>query len=133
MTELQEGKVYTALRVRSGANDAHGHWELIAVRDSKGKNEVTIYTRNIPSGVKEGQKFNLERIHRLKFGYKQDRDNRWQPQVTIDGTVKPIESEYDAYYGDEPGVKQSEKNPWDDVKVDDDLPWNDMAADELPL
>lgn len=114
---------YTALRHRCGNNDKTGQWELIATRDEKGNNEITIWTTNIPCGVEEGQSFQIDEIQSVQCGMKKDASGVWRPNVAINAKVSLVKSEFDSdsAFGDD-----------DPFGNDDGCPWNDMDGD-LPL
>ena len=125
MTELTVGQNYTAKKVIRGAS-AKGDWEMIAVRDYRDKNEIAIWARNRPSGVVEGQQFNVVAIHQVKWGFRKDKSERWQPSCTCEATVKPIVSEFDTDITGQGGVN------WEELKASEgDDPWADIA--DLPL
>lgn len=122
-TMVEKGMNYTAQRVRSGSSPK-GQWELISVVDNRGKNPITVYVRNMPCGVVEGQKFNVEELFSVKYGFKKDKFEKWQPSISCEATVHPIASEYDTEI-----LGQGDVN-WTELQAGDD-PWADIA--ELPM
>lgn len=115
MNKVEAGNIYTAAKQRSGETQ-RGAWELIAVTNERGKEEVTIFTRNIPSGVVEGQQFLVKEIHSATFRFRKDQNERWQPNISIEATVQPITSEFG----------EDSSSPWDSINATDgDLPWDD--------
>ena len=124
MTELEVGQVYTARLVRSGSSP-RGQWEVITVSDKRQKCDVAIFPRNIPTGVIEGGQFKLVEILKMKNGFRKDKNDRWQPSVTCDAILEPIESEFDT------GLTGVDDVNWDDLAAAGDDPWADIA--ELPM
>lgn len=123
MTVIEAGKNYVAKKQRIGTS-SRGDWELIAVADGRDRNEIQIYANNRPSGVKEGQQFNVERIVQVRWGWRRDRNEKWQPTCSIDAIVHPIESEFDT------GLTGQSDINWEEMKDADD-PWADIA--DLPM
>ena len=124
MTELVKGEVYTAHLVRNGTS-SRGAWEMITVTDERHKNDVVIFPRNCPSGVKEGKKFNLVEIVQIRNGMRKDKNDKWQHNVTCEAIVQPIESEFDT------GLAGQSDVPWDEMASDAGNPWDDLEG--LPL
>lgn len=126
MTSVRQGGNFTAKRCRSGVS-SRGAWELITFSDNNGRNEITIWVMNTPSGVKEGQQFHIDDIIEVKFGMKKNTNDRWQPQCSIDAVVTAIESEFDA------GMSGAGDVNWQELGEADD-PWaNINPEDQLPL
>ena len=123
MTELVEGQNYTAVKKFSGTS-AKGDWEFVAISDKRGKNEIAIFTRNRPCGVEQNQKFNLKTIHSVKWGFKKDKNDRWQPHCSIEATIEPITSEFDT------DITGAGDVNWSEMAAGDD-PWADLA--DIPL
>ena len=115
MIQVLKGEIYRACRAKSGSND-RGSWELVAIADEKNsKRTMTLFVRNGPTGIREGQMFRVTDIVEVKYGWKRDQDQQWKPDVTLGVNIEPIASEID--------------------EVDDgELPWKDMDDDwQLPL
>lgn len=89
MNELAIGKCYTAQKHRSGIS-SRGEWELITSLDSNGRNEITIFVMNHPSGVNEGDTFGLETIRSIRVGYRKDKQGNWEKVVSVDADVRPV-------------------------------------------
>lgn len=125
MNELKKGENYTARLVRSGTS-SRGAWEIITTSDKKQKMDISVFPRNVPSGVKEGQKFNLVEICSVKNGMRKDKNDRWQPSVSIEAVVNPIESEFDT------GLTGSGVDvAWEELSKEGGDPWADI--EDLPL
>lgn len=124
MTQIEVGKNYTAKKAIRGAS-GKGEWELLAVQDNRGKNEIAVWVRNRPSGVKEGQKFNVKAIHDVKWGFRRDKSDRWQPSCSIEATVEPIVSEYDT------DITGAGEVDWKAMEANGEDPWADIA--DFPL
>ena len=95
MNRIEEGKVYTAVRQRSGSSD-RGPWEMLIVQDERGSNELAIFASNIPTGVPEGGKFRVDRINSVSLGNKKDSSGNWRVNVSVSAEVCPVKS-YDEY------------------------------------
>ena len=89
MNKLETGKVYTAIRQRSGTNSG-GNWELLATQDERGSNDITVFVANIPSQVPEGGRFRIEKIHSVSFGNKKDSTGSWRTAISINAEVCPV-------------------------------------------
>ena len=126
MTSVRQGGNCTAKRCRSGVS-SKGPWELITFSDNNGRNEITIWVKNSPSGVTEGQQFHIDDIIEVKFGMKKNNNDRWQPQCSIDATVSAIASEFDDGLAGTGDVNWSElqgaEDPWANISPDEELPY----------
>ena len=69
MNRIEAGKVYTAVRQRSGSS-ASGDWELLATQDERGNNDIAVFVVNTPSNVKEGGKFRIEKQYCVWYDHK---------------------------------------------------------------
>ena len=121
MNRIEEGKVYKALRQRTGTSSS-GEWELLVVADEKGNNELAVFTENHPSGVKEGGSFRIERILSVSYGNKKDSNGVWRPNVSVNARVQPVFS-----YGEVPSssedVSPEVKEAFNPLKDEDNLPF----------
>ena len=126
MVRIAKGEVYKAERVRSG-NGAKGDWELIVVKN--GKDEITLWSTNAPSGVTEGGEFRIESIDNLakkRVPYKdgkicKDRaakDVEWRTDVDANVTVKAVGFSEAPFDFDDPPF-MFDDNPFAD---DEELP-----------
>ena len=116
MIKIEAGQNDYANRVRSGES-GKGGWELISVSDKGGKQRVTVFVANRPSGVREGGMFRVEKITNMKFGFKKDSYGQWKPDVSIEAEVSPIASEYDEVSGMQaPWSEELPKDPWADIQ-----------------
>ena len=90
MLELEKDGIYEALRVRSGTS-VKGDWELIVVKaDGRGRQKITIFPDNKPSGVKEGGKLIVKEIHSVTVKATKNADGTFGADVTtVSATVKP--------------------------------------------
>ena len=96
MNRIEAGKVYKAVRFRSGTGKNGGAWELIVTQDERGYNELAVFAENIPCGVKEGENFRVEKISNVSFGMKKGQNDEWRPSVSVNAVVTPVSS-YDEY------------------------------------
>lgn len=90
MITIKEGGVYKASKIMSGSTEK-GDWELISVTDESGKNSVSLFAKNIPSGVSEGQNFRVERICSVTSKNKQDKNGVWRTNVSVDADIAQVE------------------------------------------
>ena len=126
MLRIEVGEVYKAERVRNGYG-ANGDWELVVVKS--GRDSITVWTTNVPSGVQEGGEFRVKSIKsftKKKVPYKDgkicrdrgDRNVEWREEVDCNAELEAVgfsEAPFDFddaedLFGD---------NPFDN---DDDLP-----------
>ena len=89
MNRIKRGNVYTAAASKSGSNNV-GNWEAITVRDANGKNPITVFVDNTPSGVKENSKFRIEQITDVNFGKRQISDDNWIAVTSIRAVISPV-------------------------------------------
>ncbi len=89
MNKLEAGKIYTAVRQRTGSS-ANGSWELLATQDDRGANDIAVFVTNLPSNVAEGGKFRIERIHSVSYGNKKDSAGNWRASISINADVSPV-------------------------------------------
>jgi len=137
MTSIKKGERYFGKDFRSGMS-ARGPWEMVHVADDKGKNEVTVWFHNVPTGMKEpGGYFIIDEILESKYGKRKSKTtDKWfdsvdhevnitvcQPDTSFDDAVETGSfTDFAATSGPDPWseVTTQERMPWDDV--DDDLP-----------
>lgn len=121
MNRIEEGKVYKAVRQRTGTSSS-GEWELLVVADEKGNNELAIFTDNHPSGVSEGGSFRIEKILSVSYGNKKDANGVWRPNVSVNARVQPVFS-----YGEVPSPGEEPapevKEAFRPLPDDGDLPF----------
>ena len=91
MNRIETGKVYTAVRQRSGSS-ANGDWELLATQDERGNNDIAVFVVNTPSNVKEGGKFRIEKIVSVSYGNKKDASGNWRASVSVNAEVSAVMS-----------------------------------------
>ena len=89
MNRIETGKVYTAVRQRSGSS-ANGEWELLATQDERGNNDIAVFVVNTPSNVKEGGKFRIEKIVSVSYGNKKDNSGNWRASVSVNAEVSAV-------------------------------------------
>ena len=83
------GTQYKADMVRSGTGDK-GNWQLVAVKDEKGKKQITIWLIE-EIQIAEGDMFLLERIEDVEYKAKKYND-QWKDQVNIRGVISKMEN-----------------------------------------
>jgi len=77
MIRVEKGQTYTAHRVRSGVSKA-GPWELIAVKGLGGdRREITLYVKNNPSHIREGEPFKVTSIESVQVNALKDEEGNW--------------------------------------------------------
>lgn len=86
---IKVGEILTAKLVRRGTKDDKP-WELIAVAaEGKDKKQITVWTENAPSDVKEGQEFIVQSISSIKYGARKIKDV-WHDDVSCNAVVKSV-------------------------------------------
>ena len=131
MVNIEEGGVYTASKVNSGISQ-RGNWELTRIFDEKtGKDSVTLFINNCPSGLTEGAKFKVKRISSFKFGPRKDSFTDRSTGESVEKWIKAASGCVDIELFSEPTF---------DEEIDDgELPWsidNPFGVspdDQLPL
>lgn len=77
MIRVEKGGVYLAHRVRSGVSKT-GPWELIAVKGQGGdRREITLYVKNYPSRIREGEPFRVTGIEAVQVNALKDDEGNW--------------------------------------------------------
>ena len=95
MTAVKKGERYTATTFRNGTSE-RGDWEMIKVADANGKNELTIFPSNLPSGVTQNGDFVLKDITEVRVGFrKSKKDDKWYQETNITAEVEAIKSDID--------------------------------------
>ena len=95
MNRIETGKVYTAVRQRTGAS-ANGEWELLATKDERGNNDIAVFVANRPSNVIEGGSFRIDKIISVSYGNKKDASGVWRASISVDALVTAVESPSEA-------------------------------------
>ncbi|MDO5444013.1 MAG: hypothetical protein Q4F31_00140 [Eubacteriales bacterium] len=91
MNRIETGSIFTAVRQRTGTSSARD-WELLLTQDERGHNDIALFVENRPSGVKEGGKFRVEKIHSVSYGMKKDQSGEWRPSISVNADVTAVES-----------------------------------------
>ena len=117
MTKIAKGERYTASTFRSGESE-RGAWEMIKIADANGKNELTVFPANVPTGVVENGDFIVRDIIEVRVGFrKSKKDDKWYQETNVTAELEAIKSDID-------------------IDLDGDLPWaeGDLMDDiGLPL
>lgn len=97
MIQIDLDTPYECGRFRSGASEK-GRWEIVTVIEEgkygKNRQEVTIFPANLPSGIKEGDKFVVKRILSVSRKKGKDKDGNWnRVDVYITADVEPMKEE----------------------------------------
>ena len=82
---VEKGKIYSANMVRSGTS-TRGDWEMVKVRDKN--REITIWPDNRPTGLVDGDEFEVVDITGVKFGARKRQDDKWYDECTMTGILK---------------------------------------------
>lgn len=82
MNILEVGQSYTANRAKSGSS-SRGDWEFVSVVNERGKEEVTIWVDNTPSGVTEGGKFKIVEVTKFGVTNRKDKDGNWRQEPSF--------------------------------------------------
>lgn len=115
MNRITAGKIFTAARQRSGSG-SKGKWELLVTQDEQGSNDITIFVGNMPSNVREGGQFRIERIISVSSSKRQDGEGRWYTNITVNADVSPVETH-------EEFVAKSAGEGWEEVSSESRLPF----------
>lgn len=115
MNRIEAGKVFTAARTRTGTNSNGKNWELIVTQDERGNNDIAIFVANMPSNVKEGGNFRIDKILSVSYGNRKDNDGNWRANISVNAVVTAVES-----HGE---FTSREKGQWEEIKDDGQLPF----------
>ena len=115
MTKLEVGQRYHSDKFFSG-NSSNGPWELLNVADDKGKNDISIFPANLPSGAHENCDFVIKEIKEVKFGPKKSKTtDKWFQQCTISAVIEVIKSDIIVDDFDDGPL------PWEEGELMDDI------------
>ena len=120
---VEQGKIYTANMVRSGTS-ARGEWEMVTVKDKN--REITIWPDNRPTGLVDGDEFEVVDITGVKFGARKRQDGRWMDDCSCTAILKKASTSSFSFNVDD--IDNGEL-PW----TMDDSPFGLPAEDQLPL
>lgn len=120
---IEKGKIYTAAMVRSGTS-TRGDWEMVKVKDKT--KEITIWPDNKPTGLSDGDEFEVVEISGMKYGARKRQDGRWQDDVSCTATLKAAST--NSFDFDVNNIDDGEL-PW---KMDGN-PFGIPEDDQLPL
>ena len=120
---VEKGSIYTAVMVRSGTS-ARGDWEMVKVKDKN--REITIWPDNRPTGLADGDEFEVVDITGVKFGARKRQDNKWYDECTMTGILKKASTSSFDFNVDS---FDDGELPW---KMDDN-PFGIPEDDKLPL
>ena len=120
---LEVGKIYTANMVRSGVS-SRGDCEMVKVKE--GRKEITIWPDNKPTGLEDGNEFEITAISGVKYGARKRQDGSWQDDVSCTATLKPASTNSFDFNVDE--IDNGEL-PW---KMDDN-PFGISEDERLPM
>lgn len=115
MNRITAGKVFTAARQRSGSG-SKGKWELLVTQDEQGSNDITIFVGNMPSNVREGGQFRIERIISVSSAKRQDGEGKWYTNITVNADVSPVETH-------EEFIAKTAGQSWEEVPDEARLPF----------
>ena len=127
MNRLSIGNIYLAEWSYSGEN-SRGKYEMLKVVNEKGRDEITIFVNNKPSGIARGDRFCLNKVTdviRKKrkgsvWNYEtKQKEEGWILDVEINADVTRVDNDLDGLDGSLP----------DEFAGADDLPWDE----QLPL
>lgn len=120
---IEKGKIYTATMVRSGTS-SRGDWEMVKVKDKN--KEITIWPDNKPTGLSDGDEFEIVDITGVKYGARKRTDGRWQDDVSCTAILK--QSSTSSFNFNVDSIDDGEM-PWSM----DDSPFSVDEEDQLPL
>ena len=120
---VEQGKIYTANMVRSGTSQ-RGDWEMVKVKEKN--REITIWPDNRPTGLADGDEFEVVDITGVKFGARKRQNGTWQDDCSCTAVLKKASTnsfEFNADTFDDGNM------PWGM----NDNPFNIDEEDQLPL
>lgn len=120
---IEQGKIYTANMVRSGMSQ-RGDWEMVKVKDKN--KEITIWPDNRPTGLTDGDEFEIVDITGVKFGARKRQDNRWYDECSVTAILKKASTSSFEFNAD---TFDDGELPW----AMSDSPFSIDEDDQLPL
>lgn len=120
---VEKGKIYAANMVRSGTS-ARGDWEMVKVKDKN--KEITIWPDNRPTGLVDGDEFEVVDITGVKFGARKRQDGKWYEECSATAILKKASTSSFDFNVDN---FDNGELPWNMS----DSPFNIDEDDQLPL
>lgn len=116
MNKITKGERYTTGRFYSGES-SKGNWEMYKIVDDKGKNEVTVFPSNIPTGGRDNCDIVIKDILEVRVGFRQSKkDQKWYPETNITAEIEVIKSDIDVDFDVDEG-----ELPWNEGDMMDDI------------
>ena len=97
--KIEKGKNYKAVKARQGES-SRGPWEFVTVQDQRGKNEITLFVVNTPSGIAPNQRFKVTDIMSVSLGARRGSDEKWYQSYSADVVIEPIPDEFEGIEND---------------------------------
>ena len=85
-------------------------------QDEQGSNDITIFVGNMPSNVREGGQFRIERIISVSSAKRQDGEGKWYTNITVNADVSPVETH-------EEFIAKTAGQSWEEVPDEARLPF----------
>ena len=120
---VEKGSIYTANMVRSGTS-SRGDWEMVKVKDKT--KEITIWPDNRPTGLADGDEFEVVEITGVRFGARKRSDGGWRDDCSCTAILKKASTTGFDFNADN---FEDGELPW---KMDDS-PFSIDDDDKLPL
>lgn len=120
---LEKGGIYTTTTVRSGTS-TRGDWEMVKVKEKM--KEITIWPDNRPTGLSDGDEFEIVEITGVKYGSRKRGDGKWWDDVSITAVLKKASTSSFDFNVD--NIDDGEL-PWSM----DDSPFGLPVDEQLPL
>jgi len=134
MNRVSVGSIYVAAWAYSGEN-SRGKYEMLKVTNEKGKEDITIFVNNVPTGIAKGERFCLNKITDVIVKWRKGqvwnsntkkREEGWVQEFDINADVSRVSSAFDGVSTD---VLENELDgfdvgvaPWDELSPDEQLP-----------
>lgn len=127
MNRISIGSVYKADWAYSGEN-TRGKYEMLKITNEKGKEAITVFVNNVPTGIAKGERFVINKITDVIVKWRKamiwnpntkTREEGWEQEFDINADVTRVDD----------GIKGLDVDCPDDFGDIDDLPW----SEQLPL
>ena len=134
MNRISVGSVYVATWAYSGQNN-RGPYEMLKVTNEKGKEPITIFVNNVPTGIAKGERFVINKVTDVICKWRKgmvwnshtkQKEEGWEMEYDINADVTRVSSAFDGVSTD---VLANELDgfdvgvaPWDELSVDEQLP-----------
>ena len=127
MNRVSVGSIYTASWAYSGEN-TRGKYEMLRITNEKGKEPITVFVNNCPTGIARGERFVINKVTDVIVKWRKDKVWNAEKKQREDGWVQEFDINADVTRVDA-GISGIDVEMPNEFDVDMELPWDE----QLPL